>query len=309
MAGSIRGSGPVSICSRPVQRGAHLLNALGSECKAELAQAIKGLVQEGQGASVLPMEDVVALGERFGLTRGQAEVVLLEMGVVPQRYLRNHGTVGIDGQLALLRACVAVIGLGGLGGYVVEGLARMGVGRLILVDGDVFADHNLNRQLLSREGNLGRSKALVARERVGEINGAVEVVHHACYATRVNLPALLAGSDVVVDALDRLTTRLMIQEVACELDLAMVHGAIAGAMGQVMTILPGDAGLRALYGDGPVPEHGAEFELGTPPASPMMVAAWQVHETVKLLTGQGSVLRNRLLLMDAFAGDVRILSL
>ena len=89
----------------------------------------------------------------------------------------------------------------------------------------------------------------------------------------------------------------------------MVHGAIAGTMGQVMTILPGDPGLKSLYGEGPVPEHGAEAELGTPAPSPMMVAAWQVHETVKLLVGKGELLRGRMLLMDAFSNDARVLAL
>ena len=101
----------------------------------------------------------------------------------------------------------------------------------------------------------------------------------------------------------------MLQDVAGRLEVPVVHGAIAGNMGQVMTILPGDAGLRALYGDGPIPEQGAEVELGTPPASPMMVAAWQVHETVKLLLGRGNLLRGRMLLMDASVGDVRVLQL
>jgi len=144
---------------------------------------------------------------------------------------------------------------------------------------------------------------------VRKINRAVEVVYHSDYATRENLGEILSGVDVVVDALDRLTTRLMLQDVAGQLGLHMVHGAIAGSMGQVMTILPGDAGLRALYGEGPIPEHGAEAELGTPPASPMMVAAWQVHETVKILTHKGDLLRGRMLLMDASVGDVRILEL
>jgi molybdopterin/thiamine biosynthesis adenylyltransferase len=272
-----------------------------------LAQAAVEYAEQVQDVSVLSWERVAELEKEFAMTRRETEIALLELGILPQRYLRNHGTVGIAGQLLLLRSSVAVIGLGGLGGYIVEGLARMGVGHLTLVDGDVFNDHNLNRQLLSSEGNLGRAKASVACERVRQINGAVETSAYACYATRENLPEILEGVELVVDALDRLPTRLVLQDVAGALGLPLVHGAIAGGMGQVMTILPGDKGLRALYGDGPVPEHGAEAELGTPPASPMMVAAWQVHETVKVLTGKGLILRGRLLLMDASVGDVRIL--
>jgi molybdopterin/thiamine biosynthesis adenylyltransferase len=274
-----------------------------------LAQTVERYVEQSPGIQILGLEGIEALAGEYGLSRREVEMAVLELGILPRRYLRNYGTVGLDGQLALLRSSVAVIGLGGLGGYIVEGLARMGVGRLTLVDGDVFCDHNLNRQLLSSEENLGQPKALVASDRVHKINRATEVAHHSEYATRENLPEILLGVDVVVDALDRLTTRLMLQDVAGRLGLPMVHGAIAGSMGQVMTILPGDVGLRALYGEGPIPEHGAEAELGTPPASPMMVAAWQVHEAIKILTDRGDLLRGRMLLMDASVGDVRILEL
>jgi len=87
-----------------------------------------------------------------------------------------------------------------------------------------------------------------------------------------------------------------------------VHGAIAGYMGQVTTIFPGDAGLRALYGDN-VPEQGIERQLGNPAGTPLMVAAWQVQETIKLLLGSGEPLRGRLLLLDAEAGTAEIVQL
>ncbi|MBN1580279.1 MAG: HesA/MoeB/ThiF family protein [Anaerolineae bacterium] len=233
----------------------------------------------------------------------------LELGVLPLRYLRSYGTVGLDGQLVLLRSCVAVIGLGGLGGYAVEGLARMGIGQLVLVDGDVFMEHNLNRQVLSDEPNLGRLKTEVVAERVRRINPGVDVVLHSQYATKDNLAGILAGVDIVIDALDRLPTRLMLQRAAAEAGIPMVHGAIAGWVGQVMTIFPEDSGLRTLYGSDPVPEQGAEAEQGCPAASPMMVAAFQVHETIKVLLGKGEPVRNRMLFIDAAFGEVRALEL
>jgi molybdopterin/thiamine biosynthesis adenylyltransferase len=262
-----------------------------------------------QGVSVIPLAELDKLAVEFGLSRRQAEIAALEAHIVPQRYVRNLGTVGLAGQLRLLQAGVAVVGLGGLGGYIVEALARMGIGRLILVDGDVFCDHNLNRQVLSREDNLGQLKAHAAAERVRQVNQAVEVVPVPQFATSENLPSLLSTADVVVDALDRLPVRIMLQDVAAQAGIPMVHGAIAGSMGQVMTIFPGDIGLRALYGNGDVPEHGVEVELGTPSASPMMVAAWQVNETVKILCRLGQLLRGRMLFMDAQAGETRILEL
>ncbi|MEA3340981.1 MAG: HesA/MoeB/ThiF family protein, partial [Chloroflexota bacterium] len=190
-----------------------------------------------------------------------------------------------------------------------ETLARMGVGRLILIDGDVFEEHNLNRQLLSGEAKLGASKVEAAQRRVAEINGAVDVTAHALMLDRENLPHLLAGADVVVDALDRLPTRLILQDGAQALGIPMVHGSIAGFLGQVMTIFPGDSGLRGLYGGQELPEQGLEAQLGTPAATPMAVAAWEAQEVVKIIIGRGELLRNRLLLLDMESGAIETLRL
>jgi molybdopterin/thiamine biosynthesis adenylyltransferase len=263
-------------------------------------------VEQADGVDVISLANVERLAAEWGLSRRKAEIALLETGILPRRYVRNYGLLGLEGQLKLLRSCVAVIGLGGLGGYAVEGLARLGVGRLVLVDGDIFADHNLNRQVLSCEGNLGRPKAHVASERVRQINSAVEVQPYAEYATSESLQHMLRQVDVVIDALDRLPARFMLQDAAAQAGVPMVHGAIAGAMGQVMTILPGDRGLGSLYGDGELPERGAEAELGTPAPSPMLIAALQVEETVKLLTGMGELLQGRLLFVDALCAEFRV---
>jgi molybdopterin/thiamine biosynthesis adenylyltransferase len=272
-----------------------------------LAESVERFVEENQGQRTLSADRLEALAEACGLSRHEAEIGVMELGILPERYARNVGTVGLGGQLALSRSCVAVVGLGGLGGFVVEGLSRMGIGHLVLIDGDVFYDHNLNRQLLSQESYLGRKKAEVAGERVRAINGAVELTLHAEYATRESLPRQMAGVDVVVDALDRVQTRLTLQEVAAEVGVPMVHGAIAGWMGQVMTIFPGDDGLRTVYGSADGAQQGAESVLGCPAASPMMVAAWQVHETVKILLGTGDPLQGRMMFIDAEMGTTRIL--
>ena len=274
-----------------------------------LLPRIRESAEAEAGIEVISLDRVQELARDSGVSSKEVELIALEARVLPRRYLRSLGTVGWEGQIKLLRSTVAVVGLGGLGGNVVEGLARMGIGRLFLIDGDVFLDHNLNRQPLCAEAGLGLLKAGVARVRVGKINSAVEVIDHPEYASRENLPQLLGGADVVVDALDRLPTRLMLQQVAQELDIPMVHGAIAGYVGQVMTIFPGDEGLRALLGGGSVPQQGIEVELGCPAATPMMVAAWQVQEVLKILLGRGQLLRHRMLFMDAEAGTVEVLEI
>lgn len=278
--------------------------------RAALEGEIERLATVAEGARVISLQAVLKLAAGFECTVREVELAALEAGVIPYRYVRNMGTLGPDGQAKLLRSTVAVVGLGGLGGYVAEGLARMGVGRLVLIDGDVFEEHNLNRQLLGTEAVLGQPKALVAQQRVSEVNRAVEVIAHVATLTRQNVEALLRGADVVVDALDRLPTRLVLQDGAQALGIPMVHGSIAGFLGQVMTILPGDAGLRGLYGEQEnLPERGLEVHLGTPAATPMAVAAWEVQEVVKILTGRGELLRHRLLVMDMEGDTVEIVRL
>jgi molybdopterin/thiamine biosynthesis adenylyltransferase len=275
-----------------------------------LERRIAEEVRQEMGARTIGLRRVHQLADEFECPVREVEIVSLEAGIVPHRYLRNVGTIGLSGQAKLLQATAAVVGLGGLGGYVTEALARMGVGRLILIDGDAFEDHNLNRQILSTESGLGTSKAQAAARRVAEINSAVEVAARAVHLTRENLSQLLAGAQVVVDALDRLPTRLILQQGVQALGIPLVHGSIAGFLGQVMTVLPEDPGLTSLYGDGEnLPERGLEAQLGAPAATPMAVAAWEAQEVVKILAGYGELLRHRLLVMDMESGTIDVLHL
>ena len=275
-----------------------------------LQERLDELARVEDGVRIIRLQQVHELATAFGQSVREVELAALEMEVVPWRYVRNLGTVGLEGQAELLRSTVAVVGLGGLGGYVAEALARMGVGRLILIDGDVFEEHNLNRQILSAEARLGMHKVEAAQQRIAEINSAVETMGHAVELTRQNLPRLLEGADLVADGLDRLPTRLILQDGAQALGIPMIHGSIAGFLGQVMTIFPGDPGLHSLYGEpGDLPAQGLEAQVGTPAATPMAVAAWEAQEAVKVLLGKGELLRGRLLVMDMESGTIEALQL
>jgi len=257
----------------------------------------------------ISLKNTHALAVETGCTVREVELAALRNQILPVRYQRSFGTVGWEGQIRLLESTVAIVGCGGLGGWIIEGLARMGVGHLILIDGDTFEENNLNRQALCWEANLGQAKVEAAEKRVQAINAATQVTVHHVWARAETLPELLASADVIVDALDNLPTRLVLQDVAAALGKPLVHGAIAGYVGQVLTVLPGDPGLRALYGSGLVPEKGVETVWGNPAATPMMTAAWQIQEVIKLLLGRGTLLRKRMLFMDAEAGMVEILGL
>ncbi len=263
-----------------------------------------GPQSDGQNCAVLTLAHTHELAALTGSAVGEVERRALVTGIVPLRYQRNIGTVGLGGQARLLYATVAVVGCGGLGGWVTEGLARMGVGHLILIDADCFDETNLNRQLGCVESTLGMPKALVLAERVRLLNGAVQPRAHVERLTEANAASLLAGAEVVVDALDTIPDRLALGNAAAAAGLVLVHGAIAGYTGQVMTVLPGDPGLEALYGGLGVPDRGIETTLGNPAATPMMIAAWQVHEVVKFLIGQGELIRGRVLVLDAETGQV-----
>lgn len=267
-------------------------------------------VQAGsQEYNILPQAAEMELAKELNMPRREIQIAALESGIVPGRYLRNMGTVGVAGQLRLLSSTVAVVGCGGLGGLVVELLARMGVGRLVLVDGDVFEDNNLNRQVLCTEADLGKPKVMAAYERALAVNAAVEVRCHKVRLTKENAASLLQGADVVVDALDNLPSRFALEEAAKTLHIPLVHGAIAGFLGQVLTVFPDDPGLAEIYGPPGTRERGVEVETGNPAATPALVASFQVQEVVKLLTGVGEPLRRRLLYIDSARGEAYALSL
>lgn len=222
----------------------------------------------------------------------------LSQGIVPERYRRNAGTVGLKGQLRLLECKAAVVGAGGLGGTVIELLARMGIGYLKIIDGDNFALHNLNRQIIATESNIGCSKADAAAKRVAAVNSDVEVHYENCMLDEKNAAELLSGMDVILDGLDNISSRLILAKAARQLRIPLVHAAIAGWTGQVMTIFPGDKGLEDIYST-TENNTGIETVLGNPAATPALAASLQVHEAVKVLTGKGEPIRNKLLYFDA----------
>jgi len=211
-----------------------------------------------------------------------------------------------DDEIILLsQKKVCVLGLGGLGGYIVEMLSRIGVGSLTLVDGDVFDETNLNRQLFSSMNNLGSSKALEAEKRVKGINPLTKVIPVYEFVDSSNAMKIIANHDVIVDALDSIDLRKSIAKVCTELNLPLVHGAIAGWYGQVATIYPNDTTLDILYPKDI--KRGIEKELGNPSFTPALVASIQVSEVIKLLLNRGDLLRNSFMMIDLYTNDIEVI--
>lgn len=223
------------------------------------------------------------------------------------RYSRNGSMLSQEENERLGSFKVCVVGCGGLGGYVIEMLGRLGIGTITAVDGDVFDETNLNRQLLSSEDVIGKSKAETAKERMKHVNSDVTVHWIHDFVTEANCEGIIGGNDLVVDALDNMSSRRLLEACCEKLGLPLIHGAIAGWYGQVSTILPGDRVLRHIY---PSDENkGMETELGNPSFTPALVASIQVAEALKVLLGRGEILRSRLLTIDLLNQDYEVFDL
>lgn len=226
-----------------------------------------------------------------------------------RRYERNIGMLSIEEMEKVRASSVCVIGCGGLGGYIIELLARLGVGKITAVDGDVFDETNLNRQLLSYPGNIGTGKAIAAEERVKLINPDVQIKPLNIFIDETNASGIIHGHDVVVDALDSIGARLILQEACKSEGLPMVHGAIAGWYGQVSTILPGDDTLKLLYPDNAKNSKGIEKQLGNPSFTPALVASIESGEVLKVIIGRGNLLTNRILRIDLLEQEYDIIQI
>jgi len=277
--------------------------ALAKKIQAK-ARQIKDLV----GRDVLVLDEVHgdAIARDLDLTLLDVYRVTLSLGIYPRRYLRNREGISLQDQLKLAESKVAIIGAGGLGGTVIQLLGRMGLGTLSVVDGDVFDETNLNRQVFCTREWVGRPKALAVREQLKAINPAVEVQAHVVRLDASNGSEILAGCQVIVDALDNVPDRLTLQSLARSLRAPLVHGAIAGFEGQLMTIFPGDPGLKQLYGTGDEMGSAAnrpEFLLGVPSITPSIVAALEAMEVLKILLNRGKPFRNKMVYIDLERGE------
>ena len=224
-----------------------------------------------------------------------------------RRYERNLGAVSEEEMKTLAASKICVIGCGGLGGYVIEYLGRIGVGSITAVDGDVFDETNLNRQLYSTEKLIGTSKAGAAKMRMAEVNSDVKVEVMAEFFTEENADRILTGCGVAVDALDNVEARKILQNACERAGIPLVHGAIAGWTGQVTVCMPGDRLMDELYGDSP--EKGDETETGNLPFTAAAVAAAEAAEAVKLTVGKCSELAGKLLTLDLLEQEYEIIEL
>ena len=213
-----------------------------------------------------------------------------------ERYDRQImiGEIGQEGQEKLKRSRVVIAGAGGLGSPIAIYLTAAGIGMIRMIDHDQVTLSNLNRQILHWEEDIGRKKVDSARTKLRSLNSAVEIEAIAETVTEGNVSQLVDGFDVIVDAMDNLPTRYILNRCAIQKNIPFFHGAVNGFEGRVMTIIPGKtACLRCMY-RGPVPQEKFPV-IGVAPA---VIGIIQATEVIKHLVGIGKLLTNRLLIYD-----------
>jgi molybdopterin/thiamine biosynthesis adenylyltransferase len=262
--------------------------------------ALNTSLADGTPCRTIEAAEVIRQADEAGVTGRTVELAALKQHILPDRYLRNMKTLSEADQIRLLESTVCIVGLGGLGGTVTETLARMGIGRFHLADGDVFEAHNLNRQLFSSVNRIGISKVEAAVMRVKTINPGLEVVATAAFLTPENADTLVGSCNLVVDCLDNIQSRFILEAAAKRAGIPMVSAAVAGISGHVTTIYPEDKGLELIYG----PEDqlnrtkGAETRLGCLAPGVNLIASLECAEVLKVLLEKDKTLKNSLLVVD-----------
>ncbi len=197
------------------------------------------------------------------------------------RYERNMPAL-TEAECACLRQKrVLVVGCGGLGGHLIDQLARIGIGAIRAVDGDVFEPTNLNRQLLSEVPLLGVSKAKAAADRVSRVNPDVNTEAVESYLTEANARRLLAGCDAVLDGLDNIESRKILASACAEAKIPYIYGAINGWVAQAAISMPGDHLIETLY-----PQDSVLKDKSVLSFTPALCASMQTALCVKLLLGR-----------------------
>jgi molybdopterin/thiamine biosynthesis adenylyltransferase/rhodanese-related sulfurtransferase len=236
--------------------------------------------------------------------------------LAPDEYVRYSRhlllpEIGVDGQRALRNARVLLIGAGGLGSPAALYLAAAGVGTLGLVDFDAVDVSNLQRQVLHGTRDVGRSKLDSARDRLHDINPLVHVERFPVRLNADNAREIAGGFDLILDGTDNFATRYLVNDLCVLLGVPNVYGSIFRFDGQASVFATaGGPCYRCLYREPPpaglVPSCAEGGVLGVLPG---LVGTIQATEAIKLITGAGTPLIGRLLLVDALHWRQRVVKL
>lgn len=221
-----------------------------------------------------------------------------------QEFLRyNRQTIlpeiGDEGQEKLKKAKVLVIGAGGLGCPILQYIATAGVGFIGIMDFDTIEIHNLHRQILYTENEIGKHKALVAKDVVSKLNPLIEAMAINEKLTAENASKIIQQYDLVVDGSDNFSTRYLVNDTCVQLNKPLVYGSILKFEGQIAVFNhKGSKNLRDLFPEMPdpkdVPNCNLNGVLGTLPG---IIGNMMAHETLKLIL-ELPTLKNELVIFN-----------
>jgi len=275
---------------------------------SELIQEHSIKITDPAGRNTRVLEDnwALKLADKCHSSIHHIYLEAMNLGIYPYRYLRNRDAISLSEQIILAKSKVAIIGAGGLGGHLILSLARLGIGHLVIIDRDVFDESNLNRQALSSTESIGFSKSESGARITGSINPGIIITPFIVRIDASNADEMLSGMNVVVDALDNISDRFVLEDSAKRLKIPMVHGAVAGFEGQVMTIFPDDPGLESLYGNDQTDRNkrkSPEAILGVPTIAPSFISTLQTMEVLKIILKRGNLFRNTMVHVDIETGQ------
>ncbi len=216
-----------------------------------------------------------------------------------KRYARQMLMFGEEGQERLKSASVLVAGAGGLGTVISLYLAAAGIGHLRIIDCDVVEPSNLNRQILHWSGDIGRPKTASVADKLAALNPLIRIEAIIARITEENIEGMARGCDLIVDAMDNVPTRHLLNRAAVAQKIPFVHGAVRGFFGQATTMIPGKGPcLRCFF-----PESSPREVFPIVGAACGVIGSIEVAETIKLLTGKGEPLVGKLFIWDGLAGS------
>ena len=228
-----------------------------------------------------------------------------------ERYSRQilFSGIGREGQRQLLQSRAVIIGCGALGSAHAESLARAGVGKLRIVDRDFVEASNLQRQTMftERDADERIPKAVAAANHIREINGEIEVDSQIADVNHSNIERLIKDCDVVLDGTDNFATRYLINDACVKHEINWIYGAAVGSYGVTMTIRPHQTPcLRCVFEEAPPAASAPTCDTaGVIMPIISVVAAVQVAEAIKLLTGQTEDLHRALMQFDVWRNEWR----
>jgi adenylyltransferase/sulfurtransferase len=214
--------------------------------------------------------------------------------------------VGPSGQRKIMESSVLIIGAGGLGSPIAVYLALAGIGKIGIVDFDTVDISNLQRQILHQNDDIGKLKAVSAKETINAYNPDVEVVTHQVPITSDNAMEIIGKYDYIINGADNFAARYLVNDTCFFLKKPLIDGSILLFDGQVTVYLPGQGCYRCLYPEPPPPGMVPSCaEAGVLGALCGTVGTIQATEVLKLILGVGESLHGRLLLYDALEMEFR----